>query len=106
MNPLRLLAALHKAYMRRGGQLRNNHAVTAINTLRGGGFEVASGEYRASAERVIVAAGLGSVALGPMVGLDVPLRPQARGTTARDRAFGTASPYPPVGCGKPAKAPS
>lgn len=76
VNPLRLLAALHKAYMRRGGQLRNNHAVTAINTLRGGGFEVVSGEYRASAERVIVAAGLGSVALGPMVGLDVPLRPQ------------------------------
>lgn len=76
VNPLRLLAALHMAYMRRGGQLRNNHAVTAIKTLQGGGFEVVAGGYRANAERVIVAAGLGSSTLGPMVGLDVPLRPQ------------------------------
>lgn len=76
VNPLRLLAALHMAYMRRGGQLRSNHAVTAIKTLQGGGFEVVAGGYRASAERVIVAAGLGSSTLGPMVGLEVPLRPQ------------------------------
>ncbi len=75
VNPLRLLAALQTAYLRRGGELRNNHAVTAIHKLPGGGFEVMAGDYRAHAERVVIAAGLGSSTLGPMVGLDVPLRP-------------------------------
>lgn len=76
VNPLRLLAALQTAYLRRGGQLRNQHAVTAISMLAGGGFEVVAGDYRVRAERVVIAAGLGSSALGSMVGLDVPLRPQ------------------------------
>ncbi len=75
VNPLRLLAALQMAFLRRGGELRSNHTVTAIHKLPGGGFEVVAGGYRASAERVLIAAGLGASALGPMVGLDVPLRP-------------------------------
>lgn len=75
VNPLRLLAALQAAYLRRGGELLNNHAVTAIHKLSGGGFEVVAGDYRARGERVVIAAGLGASALGPMVGLDVPLRP-------------------------------
>lgn len=76
VNPLRLLAALQTAYLRRGGHLRSNHQVTAIDQLRGGGFEVTAGSYRARGERVVVAAGLGSAKLGPMVGLHVPMRPQ------------------------------
>jgi glycine/D-amino acid oxidase-like deaminating enzyme len=76
VNPLRLLAALQTAYIRRGGSLRSNHAVTAIDALEGGGFEVTAGAYRARAQRVVVAAGLGSAMLGPMVGLNVPIRPQ------------------------------
>jgi len=76
VNPLRLLAALQKAYLVRGGELRNNHAVTAIKLLPGGGFEVVSGGYSWRTERVVVAAGLGSPVLGGMVGLEVPLRPQ------------------------------
>ena len=75
VNPLRLLAALQTAYLRRGGALLNNHAVTAIHKRQGGGFEVQAGDHRAHAERVVIAAGLGSSALGTMVGLDVPLRP-------------------------------
>ncbi|WP_413704176.1 NAD(P)/FAD-dependent oxidoreductase [Pseudomonas sp. Pseusp16] len=76
VNPLRLLAAMQISFQRRGGELRSNHAITAINPLPGGGFEVVAGEYRARAERVVIAAGLGSSVLGQMVGLDVPLRPQ------------------------------
>src|SRR5450830_746697 len=76
VNPLRLLAAMHRAYLNRGGQLRSNHPVTAISNLPGGGFEVRSGDTVARAARVVIAAGLGSSKLGPMVGLDVPLRPQ------------------------------
>ena len=75
VNPLRLLAALQTAYLHRGGELLNNHAVSAINKLPGGGFEVVAGDVRARAGRVVIAAGLGSSALGPLVGLDVPLRP-------------------------------
>ncbi|MGJ7614018.1 MULTISPECIES: NAD(P)/FAD-dependent oxidoreductase [unclassified Variovorax] len=75
VNPMRLLAAMLAAFLRRGGTLRSNHAVTAIQALPGGGFEVVAGAFRASAERVVIAAGLGAAALGPMVGLDVPLRP-------------------------------
>jgi glycine/D-amino acid oxidase-like deaminating enzyme len=76
VNPLRLLAALHLAYQKRGGELRSNCPVTAIRPLPGGGFEVASGSLVARAAKVVIAAGLGSAKLGPMVGLHVPLRPQ------------------------------
>ncbi|KPB13072.1 NAD(P)/FAD-dependent oxidoreductase [Pseudomonas syringae] len=94
VNPLRLLAALQTAYLRRGGQLRNNHAVTAINALPGGGFEVVAGGFRARAERVVIAAGLGSSVLGPMVGLDVPLRPQRGQLLVTERL----APLLPVPC--------
>ncbi|MNX45429.1 Hydrogen cyanide synthase subunit HcnC precursor [compost metagenome] len=76
VNPLRLLAALQTAFLRQGGTLLNRHAVTAIDALPGGGFVVGAGAYAARAERVVIAAGLGSAALGAMVGLEVPLRPQ------------------------------
>lgn len=76
VNPLKLLAALHKAYLRRGGHLRSNQSISSITPLQGGGFEVISGDFRARSEQVVVAAGLGSATLGPMVGLEVPLRPQ------------------------------
>lgn len=75
VNPMRLMAAMLAAYQRRGGTLRSNLPVTAIHALPGGGFEVVAGEHRVRAERVVVAAGLGSTALGAMVGLNVPLRP-------------------------------
>lgn len=75
VNPMRLLAALQAAYLRRGGVLRNNHAVTAIRMLPGGGFEVVAGDSIARAERVVIAAGLGSSPLARMVGLEVPIHP-------------------------------
>jgi glycine/D-amino acid oxidase-like deaminating enzyme len=76
VNPLRLLAALQRGFQVRGGNLRTNSPVSRIAPLPGGGFSVDVGTQRFEAARVVVAAGLGSSALGPMVGLDVPLRPQ------------------------------
>ncbi|ANC45106.1 nopaline dehydrogenase [Pandoraea pnomenusa] len=76
VNPLRLLAALQAAFVRRGGTLRSGQAVRAIKPLAGGGFEVTAGAHKTRAERVLISAGLGSKTLGPMVGLDVPIRPQ------------------------------
>ncbi|SCK19053.1 Glycine/D-amino acid oxidase [Variovorax sp. HW608] len=76
VNPLRLLAALQTAFVRRGGRLECNRAVMAIRALAGGGFEVSASGYSVRGGRVLIAAGLGSTALSAMVGLDVPLRPQ------------------------------
>lgn len=75
-NPLRLLAALQAAFISRGGVLRGRHAVTAIRPMAGGGFEIdaAGGTWRAA--RIVIAAGLGSAALGRQVGLAVTLRPE------------------------------
>lgn len=80
VNPLRLLAALQAAFLSRGGALRSQHPVLDIQAQQGGGFRVHAGteDHPAvyGASNVVLAAGLGSVALGPMVALDVPLRPQ------------------------------
>ncbi|OZI78021.1 NAD(P)/FAD-dependent oxidoreductase [Bordetella genomosp. 12] len=75
-NPLRLLAALQAGFQQRGGRLWGNAPVSAIRPMTGGGFEIDAGGRRARAARLVIAAGLGCIGLGPMVGLDVPLRPQ------------------------------
>lgn len=76
VNPLRLLAALQSAFIRHGGELHNDRAVSAINGLSGGGFEVLAGGSKISARQVVIAAGLGSTKLAGMVGLEAPLQPQ------------------------------
>lgn len=76
VNPLRLLAALQKGLVQRGGSLLGNHAVQRITPLSRVGFSVQAGHQRFDAAQIVIAAGLGSSALGPMVELDVPLRPQ------------------------------
>jgi glycine/D-amino acid oxidase-like deaminating enzyme len=74
-NPLRLLAALHAAILRKGGEVRGGVTVRSV-TSDGGQFTIAADGERFSAQRVVIAAGLGSGPLAAQVGLDVPLRPQ------------------------------
>ena len=76
VNPLKLLAALHKALLVRGAKLISDAPATAIDPLSGGGFAVHAGNLRYEGAQVVIAAGLGSGRLGRMVGLDAPLRPQ------------------------------
>ncbi len=76
VNPLRLLAALQHAYVKRGGAFHQGHAVSDIQPLTGGGFHIQAGAQQYQAARVVIAAGLGSSALAEMVGLSAPLRPQ------------------------------
>ncbi|CAM4045565.1 NAD(P)/FAD-dependent oxidoreductase [Bordetella tumulicola] len=76
VNPLRLLAAMQAAFVRRGGQLYHGQAAERLVALPGGGFEVQSAGQRWRTQHLVIAAGLGSRTLGPMVGLSVPLRPQ------------------------------
>ena len=73
VNPLYLLRALHTAFKRKGGRLVNGAKVDRITPLSPG-FEV--NHVRSwRAERVVLAAGLGSTRLASMVGLRAPLRP-------------------------------
>ncbi len=96
VNPLRLLAALHKGLVSRGAALLGNHAVEGIDPLPAGGFSLRAGSRRFDAAQVVIAAGLGSAALGPMVGLDVPLRPQ-RGQILVTERLAPVLPLPASG---------
>ncbi|MCD0503733.1 NAD(P)/FAD-dependent oxidoreductase [Bordetella petrii] len=96
VNPLRLLAALQAACVRRGAQLRHGQAVDRIAALPGGGFEVHSGAQCWRTARLVIAAGLGSRTLGTMVSLDVPLRPQ-RGQILVTERVASLLPLPASG---------
>lgn len=74
-NPLRLLAALQSAVVRLGGNIRNRLTVRSI-VQEGPDFRISTGDESIVAPRVVIAAGLGSQALGRQVGLEFPLRPQ------------------------------
>ena len=74
-NPLRLLRALHAAIVLAACVYRPNHAVTRI-TPRGGGFAVVTAAGTVTADRIVLAAGLGNATLAPMVDLRAPVRPQ------------------------------
>ncbi|QQS13254.1 MAG: FAD-binding oxidoreductase [Rhodospirillales bacterium] len=75
VNSPRLLRALHTALTRRGVAYLPNRTVDRIER-RDGGFVVHSGANPLAAARIVLAAGNGNRALGAMVGLDVPVRPQ------------------------------
>ena len=74
INPLRLLRALLAAYKRRGGTYLPGHKVTDI-TASTEGYSVTAGDERVYGGKVVLAAGLGNSALGPMVGIDLPIHP-------------------------------
>jgi glycine/D-amino acid oxidase-like deaminating enzyme len=96
VNPLRLLTALQTAFVRRGGALRGRHAVDRIEPRPGGGFVAQAGKSRFAAPKLVIAAGLGSRTLGPMAGLDVPLRPQ-RGQILVTERLAPLAPLPASG---------
>jgi hydrogen cyanide synthase HcnC len=93
-NSLRLLRALHTGVKRHDADYLPNHIVETIEP-HGGGFRLATQGGHVAAGKIVLAAGNGNARLGPMVGLDVPVRPQ-RGqivVTERARPF---LPYPVV----------
>jgi glycine/D-amino acid oxidase-like deaminating enzyme len=72
---LKLLHALHVGMQQLGVQYLPDHRVESL-AKSGGEFRIATrgGELRAA--KVVIAAGLDGARLGPMVGLDVRVRPQ------------------------------
>ncbi|MEP6942626.1 MAG: FAD-dependent oxidoreductase [Betaproteobacteria bacterium] len=75
VNPLRLLRALREAFERRGGTMMADAEVRAV-APEGGAFTLATARGSVHADRVVLAAGLGSVGLAPQLGLSAPLSAQ------------------------------
>ena len=75
LNPLRLLRALHAAFVRRGGEYLPLHKAQRIER-RNGRFVVAAGAGEIGAAQVVLTAGLGNAVLGPPLGLRALVRPQ------------------------------
>ena len=75
VNSLKLFRALHAALAARGVLYRPNRPVEMI-TARGGEFVLSGSWGELSAEKVVLAAGIGNARLAPQVGLDAPVRPQ------------------------------
>jgi glycine/D-amino acid oxidase-like deaminating enzyme len=73
-NPLYLMRGLHRALLDHGGAYFPGRHVDAIRHA-GGGFSVECGGETFTSEKLVIAAGLGSARLAPMVGLDMPVKP-------------------------------
>jgi glycine/D-amino acid oxidase-like deaminating enzyme len=73
-NSLRLLRALHAAFRKLGGRFLPGIEVDAVRPS-GSGFSVATGAGSITADRVVLAAGLGNAKLAPSVGLATPVTP-------------------------------
>jgi glycine/D-amino acid oxidase-like deaminating enzyme len=71
VNPLLLLRGMHTAFRALGGEHRPGPAVTAVRP----GFTVCRGEERIAADRVVIAAGLGTPKLAAMLGMQVSVHP-------------------------------
>ena len=74
-SPLYLLRALQKALQAAGGAYLPGRTVDAIDAAPHD-FTVRCGAERFTCGKLVIAAGLGSRALAPLVGLDVPVKPE------------------------------
>ena len=75
-NPLKLMRGLHASLVARGADYLSGARADGIQALPGGGFTVRTARGTITGEKVVIAAGHGSKALGAMVGLDVPVHPE------------------------------
>ena len=73
-NSLKLLRAFHAAIVTAGGTYLSSHGVTRITPQRSA-FTLTTAGGAIEAEKVVIACGLGSATLAPMVGLAAPVRP-------------------------------
>jgi hydrogen cyanide synthase HcnC len=74
-NSLRLFRALNAGMQKLGARYLADHIVGDIRH-GGGEFRLATRHAEVRAARLVLAAGIANARLGPMVGLDVPVRPQ------------------------------
>ncbi len=85
VNPLLLLRSLHAGLARHRGTYRPGAKIERIEAS-GGSFRVEAGGDSFVAAKLVIAAGLGSRALGQQVGLDVPVDPLKGQVLVTERA--------------------
>ena len=86
-NPLRLLRALQEGFNHNGGIYVPRARVSEIRPLSTGGFEILSdAEHQVGCEKLVIAAGHGSVDLGRMLGMEVPIFPVQGQVVVTERA--------------------
>jgi len=76
LNPLKLLRALASSVRLQGGTVETQCKVTDVRPLAGGYELETKGGTKHSAAKVVLAAGLGAMTLGPKLGFQAPIRPQ------------------------------
>jgi glycine/D-amino acid oxidase-like deaminating enzyme len=74
-NSLRLFRALNSGMQRLGARYLSDHIVEDIRHANGE-FRLRTRHGELTAANIVLAAGIANARLGPMVGLDVPVRPQ------------------------------
>ncbi|HEY9038092.1 MAG TPA: FAD-dependent oxidoreductase [Roseovarius sp.] len=93
VNPLRFLRGLRRAVTAAGGRVTMGAQVSRIEPVPGDGFELSlAGGLKASAERVILCAGLGSASLAKNLGFATQIRPQ-RGELLITEKLGARLPF-------------
>jgi hydrogen cyanide synthase HcnC len=85
VNSLRLFRALHVGLRKLGAEYRPNAAVETIRP-EAGGFVVQGPWGEVGVDKVVLAAGLGNARLGPMVGLNAPVKPSKGQIIVTERA--------------------
>lgn len=94
-NPLFLLRAMVTGLSRAGGQYHPGQSVEDITRI-GSGYAVRTSSGTFQAERLVIAAGLGTTRLAAMVGIKAPVQPQ-RGQLIATERTGELFRYPMSG---------
>ena len=85
-NPLKLMRGLHASLAARGADYLTGARADDIRALAGGGFDIRTELGTITGNKVVIAAGHGSKALGAMIGLDVPVHPEHGQILVTERA--------------------
>jgi hydrogen cyanide synthase HcnC len=100
-NPLMLLRALHASLLKLGGAYLAGRTVDAIDAAPHS-FTVRCGAESHTAAKLVIAAGLGSRDLAPMVGLSMPVTP-LQGQIIVTNVCGRFSTTRAIRCARPSK---
>ncbi|PWW01942.1 glycine oxidase [Hoeflea marina] len=74
-NPLKLLRALHAAVSRTPGASRQDARVSRIEPGSGGGYRIVTARGTTDCQKVVLAAGLGNLAMAECLGVKLPIVP-------------------------------
>lgn len=74
VNPVRLFRALHRAFVQMGGRYKAGFGVREIKTVNGS-YRLVTERGDLVADRIVLSSGLGNVALGRQLGVEIPVRP-------------------------------